>query len=180
MSDSWFLNKHDDGTIFGPASEDQIQDWALAAKISPFDKVSNDNQATWRRAPMFPELHMDWLVEVSEDYLYGPTTFGTVQEFLAAGEIDGETIVINCKEGSQARVKDMPVFSTRLRRNHIEDLVNEPASTDANADRPQMSDSEHILELEGKILDLRRALHESELRYQQLRARYTEATGNAP
>ena len=176
MSDNWFLNKHDDGTIFGPASEDQIQDWALAAKVSPLDKVSSDGQATWRRAPMFPALHMDWLVEVSEDYLYGPTTFGTVQEFLAAGEINGETIVINCKEGSQARVKDMPVFSTRLRRNNAENLVNEPS----NEKQPGMSDSEHILELEGKILDLRRALHASELRYQQLRQKYTEETGNHP
>ena len=177
MSDNWFLNKHDDGSIFGPASEDQIQDWALAAKISPLDKVSNDGQSTWRRAPMFPELHMDWLVEVSEDYLYGPTTFGTVQEFLAAGEIDGETTVINCKEGSQARVKDMPVFSTRLRKNNAENLVNEPGSTEK---QPGMSDSEHILELEGKILDLRRALHASELRYQQLRQKYTDETGNTP
>lgn len=176
MSDNWFLQKHDDGTIFGPASEDQIQDWALAAKISPLDKVSSDGQSSWRRSPMFPELHMDWLVEVSEDYLYGPTTFGTVQEFLAAGEIDGETIVINCKEGSQARVKDMPVFSTRLRRTNAENLVNEPS----NSNQGNLSDSEHILELEGKILDLRRALHQSELRYQQLRAKYTEETGNQP
>ena len=177
MSDNWFLHKHDDGSIFGPASADQIQEWALAAKISPLDKVSNDGQSNWRRAPMFPELHMDWLVEVSEDYLYGPTTFGTVQEFLAAGEIDGETIVINCKEGSQARVKDMPVFSTRLRRTTAESLVNEPSNGDK---QPGLSDSEHILELESKILDLRRALHESELRYQQLRAKYTEETGKTP
>ena len=126
---------------------------------------------------MFPELHMDWLVEVSEDYLYGPTTFGTVQEFLAAGEIDAETVVINCKEGSQARVKDMPVFSTRLRRSNIENLVNETSSIDRTAN---LSDSEHILELEGKILDLRRALHESELRFQQLQKKYTEETGKAP
>jgi hypothetical protein len=180
MSDSWYLNKHDDGTIFGPASADQVQDWALAAKISPLDKVSSDDQATWRRAPMIPELHMDWLVEVSEDYLYGPTTFGTVQEFLAAGEIGSETIVINCKEGSQARVKDMPVFSTRLRRQHIDELVNEPGSAKPSEDQPTLSDSDHILELEGKILDLRRALHESELRYQQLRSKYTSATGDAP
>lgn len=177
MSDTWFLNKHDDGSIFGPASADQIQDWALGAKISPLDKVSNDGQATWRRAPMFPELHMDWLVEVSDDYLYGPTTFGTVQEFLAAGEIDGETVVINCKEGSQARVKDMPVFSTRLRKNSADNLVNETTTGDK---QPGLSDSEHILELEGKILDLRRALHESELRYQQLRQKYIDATGSAP
>jgi len=177
MSDSWYLNKHDDGTIFGPASADQVQDWALSAKISPLDKVSNDDQATWRRAPMFPELHMDWLVEVSDDYLYGPTTFGTVQEFLAAGEISGETMVINCKEGSQARVKDMPVFSTRLRRSHIEDLVNETTSAKSH---PALSDSEHILELEGKILELRRALHASELRLQHLRSKYTQETGKVP
>ena len=177
MNDNWFLSKHDDGTIYGPASEDQIQDWALAAKVSPLDKVSNDGQSNWRRAPMFPELHMDWLVEVSDDFLYGPTTFGTVQEFLAAGEIDGETIVINCKEGSQARVKDMPVFSTRLRVSNAEALAKEPSS---NGKQPGMSDSEHILELEGKILDLRRALHASELRYQQLRQKYTEDTGTPP
>ncbi len=177
MSDNWFLNKHDDGSIFGPASADQIQDWALAAKISPLDKVSSDGQASWRRAPMFPELHMDWLVEVSDDYLYGPTTFGTIQEFLAAGEIDEDTLVINCKEGSQARVKDMPVFSTRLRRTSAENLVHEPRS---NGKTPSMSDSEHILSLEGKILDLRRALHESELRFQQLRKKYVEETGKAP
>ncbi len=176
MSDNWFLHKHDDGSIFGPASEDQIQDWALAAKISPLDKVSNDGQSSWRRSPMFPELHMDWLVEVSEDYLYGPTTFGTVQEFLAAGEIDGETNVINCKEGSQARVKEMPVFSTRLRRTSAEKLVNEPS----NSTQGLLSDNEHILELEGKILDLRRALQQSELRYQQLRAKYTDETGHQP
>jgi hypothetical protein len=177
MSDNWFLNKHDDGTTYGPTTADQIQDWALAAKISPLDRISNDGQSSWRRAPMFPELHMDWLVEVSEDFLYGPTTFGTVQEFLAAGEIDGETIVINCKEGSQARVKDMPVFSTRLRRTSAENLVNDPGPSDR---QPKLNDSEHILELEGKILDLRRALHESELRYQKLRTKYTEETGNTP
>ncbi|MGI9243653.1 MAG: hypothetical protein ACR2RV_22845, partial [Verrucomicrobiales bacterium] len=119
----------------------------------------------------------DWLVEVSEDYLYGPTTFGTIQEFLAAGELDEETLVINCKEGSPARVKDMPVFSTRLRRTSAENLVHEPRS---NGKQPTLSDSEHILSLEGKILDLRRALHESELRFQQLRKKYTEETGKAP
>jgi len=180
MSDSWYLSKHDDGSIFGPASADQIQDWALAAKISPLDKVSADDQATWRRAPMFPELHMDWLVEVSEDYLYGPTTFGTVQEFLAAGEIGPDTNVINCKEGSQARVRDMPVFSTRLRANNVENLVNESTSHAIGSDDPSMTNSEHILQLEGKILDLRRALNDAELRYQQLRKKYTDETGNAP
>ena len=71
----------------------------------------------------------------------------------------------------------MPVFSTRLRRTTAESLVNEPSSGDKP---PSLSDSEHILELEGKILDLRRALHEAELRYQQLRQKYTDATGDVP
>ena len=74
----------------------------------------------------------------------------------------------------------MPVFSTRLRRSHIDELVNEPSSAGTGTDRSALSDSEHILELEGKILDLRRALHESELRYQQLRQKYIDATGDVP
>ena len=48
------------------------------------------------------------------------------------------------------------------------------------SDDPSLSSSEHILKLEGKILDLRRALHDSELRYQQLRKKYEEETGNKP
>ena len=54
MSDetqSWYLLKHDDGSLFGPIPFDQLKQWAMDAQISPLDKVSTD-QANWIKAPM--------------------------------------------------------------------------------------------------------------------------------
>jgi hypothetical protein len=96
----WFLSKHEDGTVFGPMPFEQVHRWAAAAQIAPHDKLSHDQQ-TWLKAPMFPELEMDWLVEVTSERYYGPTTLGAVQEFLRLGEIGEETFVINSRDGSR-------------------------------------------------------------------------------
>jgi hypothetical protein len=72
--------------LFGPISFDQLKQWAMEAQISPLDKVSTD-QTNWMKAPMVPGLEMDYLVEVSADQFYGPTTLGAVREFLQMGEI---------------------------------------------------------------------------------------------
>ena len=175
--DKWYLKKHDDGAVYGPATIDQLRDWALAAKVSPMDRVSNDEQKSWKRAPMIPALHMDWLVEVTEDFLYGPTTFGTVQEFISADEIDGETVVINCREGKTARVKEMPVFNNSPRRNPTDDLVRR-ATMESVATGG--SSSEKILKLERVLLELRLALNDAEMRYQTLRAKFIAETGKEP
>src|SRR5215210_2237545 len=105
-SQSWYLMKHDDGSIFGPVEFSQLRQWALDAQISPFDKVSTD-EASWIKAPMVPELEMDYIVEVSPDQYYGPTTLGAVKEFLENGEVNRETIVTNCKDGTERPVKEI-------------------------------------------------------------------------
>jgi len=65
----WFLRKHGDGSIFGPLSFEQLAAWASSAQIAPHDALST-NQEMWMKAPMLPELCMDWLVEVTtERYL---------------------------------------------------------------------------------------------------------------
>ena len=64
----WFLRKHDDGSVFGPLDFAQMRRWADGAQIAPHDKISHD-QETWLKAPMFPELGMDWLVEVTSETL---------------------------------------------------------------------------------------------------------------
>src|SRR5438552_629544 len=106
-TNKWYLMKHDDGTVFGPISLDQLKQWAVDAQVSPLDKVSNDG-STWVKSPMIPELGMDYLVEVTPDQFYGPTTFGAVREFLQMGEINGETPVTNCRDGSVSLVRDIP------------------------------------------------------------------------
>src|SRR5260370_28054352 len=63
----WFLRKHEDGTIFGPLSFELLARWASNAQLAPHDTVSTDQQ-TWIKAPMLPELGMDWLVETGSKH----------------------------------------------------------------------------------------------------------------
>jgi hypothetical protein len=56
---------------------------------------------------MFPELQMDWLVEVTSERYYGPTTLGAVQEFLRLGEIGEDTYLINSCDGTRRQVREL-------------------------------------------------------------------------
>src|SRR6266545_4046948 len=103
---SWFLRKHEDGSILGPLSFDQLTLWASTAQIAPHDAVSIDQQ-TWLKAPMLPQLGMDWLVEVTSEHYYGPTTLGALQEFIRLGEISDDTFVINACDGTRRQIQEM-------------------------------------------------------------------------
>src|ERR1700694_2288946 len=105
----WYLRKYEDGTIFGPLTFDQLASWAATAQIAPHDAISTD-QLTWMKAPMLPDLGMDWLVEVTSERYYGPTTLGAIQEFIRLGEIDADTFVINACDGTRRKIKEIPAL----------------------------------------------------------------------
>src|SRR5476649_1748725 len=75
---------------------------------SPRRDVLSSDQVTWIKAPMLQELGMDWLVELTSERYYGPTTLGAVQEFIRLGEINGETFVINSCDGTRRQIQEMP------------------------------------------------------------------------
>jgi hypothetical protein len=141
-SPQWYLRKHVDGEIFGPVSFEQIGEWAMSAQVHPQDAISNDGR-TWNKAPMLEDLHMDWLVEVPGQPLYGPTTAGTLLEFLSLGEISAETKILNCCSGEKMRLGEASFFSTPA--IHGEDARNQ----DSNL---KESLQNRILELESELL----------------------------
>ena len=138
--------KNDDGTVFGPISFDQLRQWSQDAQVSPLDKISTDER-NWIKAPMVPELHMDYLVEVSPDQFYGPTTLSAVREFLQMGEINAETTVTNCRDGSSSLVKDIP------------ELQSSPEDEEAlMEERRAREQAEHlVVKLETKLGEITRA-----------------------
>lgn len=164
-SHHWFLMKNDDGTIFGPVNLSQLRQWADDAQISPLDKVSTDER-TWNKAPMLPELHMDYLVEVSPDQFYGPTTLSAVREFMLMGEITGETTVTNCRDGTNSFIKDIPELNT------------EPDEEDAQPLRTsiRVNLQKRIRELEEALMDERRAREHAEHLIEKLEAKLGEVT----
>lgn len=165
-SQQWHLLKHDDGTSFGPVSFEQLRHWATEAQVSPLDKVSTDEQ-NWVRAPMIPELEMDYLIEVSPDQYYGPTTLGAVREFLQMGEINGDTLITNCKDGSVMALKDIPELQPEPR----EEEQIRPLRTSIRFNLQQ-----RIRELEEALMEERRTREDCEHQIARLEAKLNEIT----
>ena len=172
---SWFLRKHEDGTVFGPLTFDQLAQWASTAQVAPHDAISSD-QLTWIKAPMLPELGMDWLVELTSEQYYGPTTLGAIAEFIRLGEIDGETYVINSCNGSRQQLQQIPELQETLSMTY-QQLELSPEVTDTSAPSASgisMDLQDRIRDLEQTLRDERRALEESEERYRELEQRYNQ------
>ena len=163
---TWYLLKNDDGTIFGPISIDQLRQWSSDAQVSPLDKISTDAQ-NWMRSPMLPDLQMDYLVEVSPDQFYGPTTLGAVREFLQMGEINGETQITNCKDGTVTALKNVP----ELQVTEDEGDMTRPVRTSIRFNLQQ-----RIRELEEALLDERRAREDAEHHLARLETKLEEIT----
>jgi hypothetical protein len=172
----WYLRKHEGRNIFGPLSFDQLASWAATAQIAPHDAISTD-QLTWMKAPMLPDLGMDWLVEVTSERYYGPTTLGAIQEFIHLREIDGETFIINACDGTRRRIQDMPDLVVPSEPEaggeeaNLEETApqNEPAPSGISIDL-----QDRIRDLEQSLREERRASEEMEERYRELQRRYDE------
>jgi hypothetical protein len=181
----WYLKKHDSAdAVFGPVGIDNLRNWATSAKISPLDRVSHDGQRTWERAPMIPDLFMDWLVEVNDDFLYGPTTIGAIQEFLSNGEINEDTLVINCREGATAPLKDYPVFTNTPHKSvgipHSARQTTSGPSVSGDGGALSQSLQTRIRDLELQVLEKNRHIEMLESQYHDLREKYVDATGAEP
>src|SRR5947207_15911206 len=171
----WFLRKHEDGSVFGPLSFEQLAEWASTAQVAPHDAISCD-QLTWIKAPMLAELGMDWLVELTSEQYYGPTTLGAVQEFMRLGEIDTETFVINSCDGTRRRIRDIPALLEGAMPALIGDIVlEEPtASNEPSAAGISIDLQDRIRDLEQTLREERRALEETEERYRELEQKYNQ------
>lgn len=179
----WYLLKVADKEVFGPTKLEALRSWASEAKISPLDKLSNDGRKSWVRAPMVPELQMDWLIEMPDNYLYGPTNVGTIQEFLATGEIDEHVMVINCREGNESRLSETDFYQASP--HHIRSAETSfagtqwPAQGKAEGEQAQ-AQVQRTIWLEKQVMELQRAVDQWKEAYKSLRQQFIEATGREP
>ncbi len=163
---TWYLMKNEDGSVFGPIAFEQLRQWSLDAQVSPLDKISNDEK-NWMKAPMVPELEMDYLIEVSPDQFYGPTTLGAVREFLQLGEINDETPVTNCRDGSIKLVRDIPELELPV----AEEETSQPVRTSIRVNLQQ-----RVRELEEIVMEERRAREQAEHLVERLEAKLADIT----
>ncbi len=177
----WFLYKAADKEVFGPIPMDQLQAWAAEAKISPHDRLSSDAKQSWLRAAMVPELQMDWLIEMPDKYLYGPTSVGTIQEFLATGEINGEVIVINTLDGSASQLSELPFYQASPQRIRTAQTTLRGALWPSELEQTAEHNlAARIVILERQVMELQHDLGMAEHYHEVLRRQFREATGRDP
>ena len=90
----WRVKKMPDGDIYGPVDEATLKEWAGAAQISPEDLIDTSDE-NWRSAPEYPFLEMVWVIKLPGEELYGPTSIGTLREFIAERLISDKSIATN-------------------------------------------------------------------------------------
>jgi hypothetical protein len=93
----WRVKKIADNSIYGPVDETTLKEWANSAQVSPHDMVDASGDEKWRPAPEIEFLDMLWTVALSETETYGPTTIGTLHEFVHEGLITEQTLAMHVK-----------------------------------------------------------------------------------
>jgi hypothetical protein len=163
-SPSWFLRKHEKGDVFGPVSFDQIREWAANAYVNPQDFLSTDSK-NWTKAPMIAQLQMDWLIEIPDQPLYGPTSAGAVLEFLRMGEITVSTRIVNCCTAETTIVSEAPFFGSETRSGK-----NESASAPSKSGI-KVNLQKHVRDLEVELLEKRVELNTANQKIMMLEVR---------
>jgi hypothetical protein len=163
-NDPWHLKKHDNGEVFGPVPFGRIVEWAGTAQIAPQDAVSSDGEH-WTKAPMVPELKMDWIVRLDDDHYYGPTTIGSLLEFRENGEINGETVIIDCCTAKELKFKDTTFF--------VEPAEADPLRSPSKG-VIRLSLQKRIRDLEVGLLEKRRQLDAAAETIRRLETRVSE------
>jgi hypothetical protein len=96
LSSLYKLQKVQTGRILGPMDLDHLKALANQSLIAPDDLVQID-EGPWIKAPEVAGLEMLWWVEPLDGPRYGPTTAGTIAEFLQSGQLGGSELVTHVR-----------------------------------------------------------------------------------
>jgi len=81
------LRKPGDDEIYGPMDLEELKHLANTAYLAPEDKIAFGDSEDWKFAHECEDLGMFWIIEGENGSGYGPTSLGTVREFLVGGEV---------------------------------------------------------------------------------------------
>ena len=89
----WFL-KIDEGSVFGPASLQELRAWAEQGRIAPGNEISSDRKK-WIPAEDLSELEMVWKIRLEAGEWFGPLNIRVLRDLLNDGTVLPNTPVRN-------------------------------------------------------------------------------------
>ena len=163
---TWRVKKGPDDAIYGPVDTEMLREWANSAQIAPEDMIdeSDDN---WRVAPEVDFLEMMWMVKLPGGQPYGPTTVGTLREFINEGLVNEKTPATHAKTHQSLPLAALFAAVDFERKRAQRRLPHEANKTTASI-AVEMAKDQHIRQLEEDLKELRKEHETLVHKYRQL------------
>ena len=170
----WRVRKGPDDSIYGPVDQETLKEWATSAQIAPEDMIDESDE-NWRPAPEIEFLEMIWLVKLSSGETYGPTTVGTMREFVNEGLVTEKTTATHAKTNQSLPLAALIAAIEFEKKRAQRRPAKEPNKTTVSI-AVEMAKDQHIRQLEEDLKELRRE-HESLVhKYRQLSLQMQDST----
>lgn len=175
---TWRVRKIADQSIYGPVNTGMLKEWANSAQIAPEDMIdeSDDN---WRPAPEIDFLEMMWQVKLPGGEVYGPTTVGTLREFINEGLVNEKTPATHAKTH-----QSLPLAALFAAVDFEKRRASRRPATEANKSTAslavEMAKDQHIRQLEEDLRELRKEHDELIHKHRQLTLQVQEGAPRRP
>jgi hypothetical protein len=170
----WRVRKGPDNSIYGPVDAETLKEWANSAQVAPEDAVDESDE-NWRAAPEVEFLEMLWIVKLTGGESYGPTTIGTLREFISEGLVTEKTLATHAKTNQSlpltALIAAIDFEKRRASRRPPKEANKSTASLAVD-----MAKDQHIRQLEEDLKELRREHESLTHRYRQLNLQMQDST----
>jgi hypothetical protein len=171
----WRVRKSPGNTVYGPVDSATLKEWASSAQIAPQDMV-DESDNNWRPAPQVDFLEMLWLVKLPPlDEIYGPTTIGTLREFIQEGLINERTLATHVKTDQSLPIAALFAAVDFEKKRALKRPPKEAMKSTASL-AVEMAKDQRIRQLEEDLKDLRREHESLTHRYRQLSLHLQEGT----
>jgi len=162
----WRIKKAADNSIYGPVDMETLKEWADSAQIAPDDMIDESDE-NWRLAPEIDFLEMLWLVKLPSGEIYGPTTVGTLREFINEDLVTEKTLATHGKTHQSLPLTALVAAVDFERKRAMRRPPSEVNKSTASL-AVEMAKDQHIRQLEEDLNELRREHETLTHKYRQL------------
>ena len=171
----WRIKKTPDETIYGPVTAEVLKEWANSAQVAPQDLVDKSDE-NWRPASDVDFLEMLWVVQLPGEESYGPTTIGTLREFIHEKLITEKTVATHVKTNQSLPIAALfaavEFEKKRAMKRPPKEVMKSTASLAVD-----MAKDQRIRQLEEDLKELRREHDSLTHRYRQLQLQLQNGKG---
>jgi ribosomal protein L19E len=170
----WRVRKMSDHSIYGPVDPEMLKEWANSAQIAPEDMIDESDEI-WRPAPEIEFLEMLWLVKLPGGEIYGPTTVGTLREFVQEGLVTEKTLATHATTHQSLPLAALVVAVDFEKKRALRRPPKERMKSTASL-AVEMAKEQHIRQLEEDLKELRREHEILTHKFRQLTLQMQEHT----